>query len=128
MRRFALGAVMLSSVVMACGGDSPSTPSPPPIPPANLVSQGTLTWDAFGDYQGEAKNIGAGCASNVRGVTRRFRNGTNEPVGVDDWTYDSNVRPNETFIYRGCCLSGLCPGFDTCYYRTEISWDNVRCP
>lgn len=129
MRRFALGAVMVS-VVIACGGDSPSTPSPPA---AALVTQGRLSvsgcsrsgsgWYCY--YQGEAVNNGAGCAIRVRGTTRSFAAG--QQLSVTEWSLDVRrmIRPNETFLYSGSNLIAPLEGDWT--YRTEMSWDNVRC-
>ena len=115
---------------VSCGGSSPTTPSAPPTP-ANLVSEGDLRFPSCSSigcsFEGEARNRGTGCATNVRGITRVFDNG-NQQLDSKEWTLSRTrrIQPNEAFVYSGCCFRGSdvdTPG----YYRTEIFWDNVAC-
>ena len=125
MRR---GVIVLALLTFACGGDTPTTPS---IPPANLVSQGNLTFPSCSfdqcGFEGEARNFGAGCGTNVRGITRLF-NSSNAQVAVSEWRLSASrtVRPNEAFLYSGCCFA-LRDANTTGFYRTEISWTDTRC-
>jgi hypothetical protein len=116
---------------VTCGGGR-SIPTAPSVPPANIVREGLLQFPncdfGFCSYQGEARNVGQGCAGNVRGVTRLFNN-ANEQVGVAEWRLGNRrVRPQEAFLY-GCCGPSFpqsivnAPGT----YRTDFSWDNVAC-
>ena len=118
MRRLLIVACLAAA---ACGGDSPAAPS---ILPAQLVSRGHLTFEScfsFGcSYYGEAINTGSGCATNVRGVLRLFSE-QDALVASNAWSYRERVRPNEVFIYGGCCVG------QAFSYETTISWDNVSC-
>ena len=116
--------------LLGCG--SPTAPSPPPVPAADLVSHGNLTFTTcladLCSYQGEAVNNGAGCAVNVRGVTRLMNGDVQQ--AVDDWilTPAQRIRPQEVFLYGDRFVFRR----DILYvqggtYLTSISWDNTPC-
>lgn len=132
--RLFIGALLFLQMLafsMSCGGSSPTVPSPPPIPAANLVSQGDLRFPSCTStgctFEGEARNQAAGCATNVRGLTRLFDT-TNQQLDSSEWTLarTRRIQPNEAFLYDGCCFRRSDidkPG----YYRTEVFWDNTSC-
>lgn len=128
----------LAAIVSACGS-SPTAPTPPPIPTANLSFMGNLnvtacTLAAAGNvyscfaYNGAATNTGGGCASGVRGVTTTYDVTTRAMIDASNWSYGNVVRPNEQIVYNGLALRVVAPLTGGWYYTTTIAWDNVRCP
>lgn len=140
-------AVLLAAVAAACGGsDSPTTPTPAPIPQANVAlapgaqlslaancdalrqlgnSVGVRTSNC--QFSFNAINNGGGCASNVRGtVTSYSDQALTQQVGTASFSYAQTLRVGETFVATGSGLSVLNSG--TTYYRQPtFAWDNVRC-
>jgi hypothetical protein len=127
MRRVLI--VVVALIVAGCGGSN--TPTAPAMPTANLSTQGNMTFSCSAflgcTFQGEAKNTGQGCATNVRGVSRLL-----DPAGAEidraDWNLvlSRKIRPAETFLYDGCCFTSIAvaaPGS----YKTQLSWDDVGC-
>ena len=122
-----LAMIALCLVAVQCGGDD--APTAPSILSADLVFEGPLRFPNPNfcvkscDYEGDARNLGAGCADSVRGVTTFAKSAGSK----DDWTLGSRkIRPGEVFIFRGCCL-GLTTTVGPETYITEIFWDNVPC-
>lgn len=120
------------------GSSSPSRPTSTPDPPLPVAALGYIDRIAFQncvqvdgpvfrcDYEAKAHNSGPGCAQNVRGTTKTWRESspTSTPsLGSSTWTYGAMVRPDETFTYRGVGLLAVEGGS----YLTEIAWDNVAC-
>jgi hypothetical protein len=135
MRAMLLGGVCLALV--ACGGSnrSPTTPTPPPIPPATLVLDGQAQWvDCFPTlglcvFRDGLRNTGTGCAANVRGVTR-FIYAQNQESAPFNWNVPASapiLRPNEVVAYQIAAVPYAIASTTTAY-RTESSWDDVRCP
>lgn len=122
---------LVAVLTLGCGGGS-NTPTAPQGPPsANLTLRGTLNFTScvIGQcsFEGEGVNNGPGCATNVRGITR-LMNTSNTEIARAAWNLASNrrVRPNEAFLYDGCCFTTTAantPGS----YVTEFTWDSIAC-
>jgi hypothetical protein len=139
MMRGLVPLVVLVGTV-ACGGSvSPTSASPTssPMAPANLQVSGDGRWMAclsIGasvtllncDFQGELRNVGTGCATAVRGVTRFYSNG--QPMdGSFSWTVDASVvLPNQIITYRTSSVPAAIVNA-TMNYLTEPVWTNVPC-
>lgn len=123
-------AAIVVVVLAACGGSK--SPTVPQLANANIVTRGQMTFSTCSNFsgcwfQGEAVNNGPGCAANVRGVSRLLNEGGTE-VGRAEWSLPPSRRINarEAFLYEGCCFSlnaVNAPGT----YRTDVTWDDVRC-
>lgn len=77
-------------------------------------------------FQGEARNVGVGCATVVRGVTR-FLNAQQQQVGsAFSWNLPSTrvVRANEAFTYD---VVSVPQNAAITTYATEPAWTNVSC-
>lgn len=129
----ALALVPMVTLLAACGGSqSPVVASTPtPLPAANLVTSGAGTWLLCAVncvFQGDGRNLGSGCARDVRGVTR-FYGASGEQLGsAFAWSLAATrtVRPNEAFVY----LVTLVPtdiNSRMRQYRSEVAWTNVAC-
>lgn len=123
-------ALTLGLLVSACGGSDNSPTAPPAATPtASLTTSGTGQWvtclGTLGcNFQGDARNVGAGCAGTVRGVTR-FYDAAGTQVGVGQWGLGSRViRPNEAFLYS--TIERFANTSITAYL-TEPTWTNVTC-
>jgi len=133
MRRWLVPACALF-VVASCGGSAKPPTAPDmsaAILPAQLNPTGQMTFSACTDsgcpFEGEAANGGAGCAVNVRGVSRLL-NQAGAETGRAEWSLPPTRRiaPGERFLYSGCCFTlaaASAPGT----YHTTITWDNARC-
>lgn len=136
-------AVAFCVATSGCGGGSSKstmptptapTPTPPPIAAARISASGQGEWLGCSsisdrcDFQGEARNVGAGCADAVRGTTRFF-NGSLQLGTAFSWTLSSTrvIRANEAFTYRTNSVPNTTTT-STTRYETEASWTNVRCP
>jgi len=80
-------------------------------------------------FQGDARNTGAGCGTAVRGVVRFFNANQTQIGPASDWTLASTriLRPNEAFVYVATSQElSIVNAART--YRWEPSWTNVACP
>ena len=128
MRRLILPLLWLA-LSLACGGDTPTAPAPPP---AQLVSQdgGWVNCFPTGNcqFQVSVRNTGAGCALAVTGSVRFFSS-TNVQLGPTvAWTLPSSriLRPNEvgvalTSFQDGAIVTG------TSTFLNEPAWTNTGC-
>lgn len=129
MRRLLLAVAVLAAV--SCGG-SKSPTAPPPPPAADLRVSGNMTFSLCGQFsgcffEGAAVNRAAGCAVNVRGVSKLFDSADIEK-GRAEWALPTGrrINPGETFLYSGCCFSVSAVN-TTVTYETQFAWDTVRC-
>jgi hypothetical protein len=142
MRRWSLLALFALSVGCSdSGARTPSAPSPPATqPPAPVIQPADLTlvrsrpmeflnFDAQTGWTFEAhgENVGQGCAATVKG-TARFMDASGVTLQTIEFSLDpgKRVRPAETFLFRGCCLteaSGRAGGTVV----ISFSWENVTC-
>jgi hypothetical protein len=140
MKYLILVAALLAS---ACGSSSPAAPTaaappPPPAPTANIVATAQGNWTsclpAIGgfagacSFQGEATNSGAGCAIDVRGVTRFYNSASVQLGTTAAWTLTGSriVRPGESFAYL-TSSEDLPTVNAVSTYQTQPSWTNVAC-
>jgi hypothetical protein len=120
-------ALVVLCVALSAGCDrrSPTATSPE----ADIASRGTLDFSCgvSCSYEGEAMNMGAGCAIAVRGVTRLLRPNGSE-IARDEWQLEPGRRINaqESFLYGDCCFS-LTDVSEMGSYTTEIFWDSAPC-
>ena len=127
-RRLAARALFAGILVapLACDGDDYDSPMQPH---ASLASRGALSFSCGVNcsYEGEAVNNGAGCADNVRGITRLLASNGSE-LANDEWQLAPARRINagEAFLYGDCCFS-LTDRNNMGSYRTEIFWDETTC-
>lgn len=124
--KLAAVALLLAGTLIpvACGGGS----SPPP--PAVLAAHGSLGFSCQLDdctFSGEATNNGAGCADNVRGITRLLDSSGGE-IAREDWSLSPSrqIQAGETFLYQDCCFS-LTEVSSMSSYQTDVFWNNVSC-
>ena len=118
--------VAACAVALATCIGSPTGPGA--LPAAQLSARGPLRPLSCAlstcTFQGEAINLGLGCANTARGITR-FEDG-----GVEFARTPWNLRilrrviPNEVFIYEVEGPRQLPAGWT---YRTEIFWNNIPC-
>jgi hypothetical protein len=119
----------LSVGFLGCSGTmtAPSSLMPPTLVavPTPLIVGDDLTPKGWA-YQGEARNTGRGCATQVHG-TIEFRHESMTPQ-TSIWTLEPTrvVRPSETFTYAGCCIE---PRFGnlTLAYSVTFDWQTVAC-
>jgi hypothetical protein len=130
MRRLILTLGLLG--LAACGGGA-AAPTPPPLPPAAVVAVGPSQWVnclpvvQLCTFQAEIKNVGSGCASDVRGTTR-FETTGGAVLGSFNWTTGGGVmRSNETFVYAIPNVPVNIWSIPT-QFVTQPSWTDVRCP
>jgi len=123
---------------IACGGGSksPSTPSPSPIQPAQLVMDGQpqlVTCARLQDtctFQGALRNVGTGCATSV-GVTVKFYNAQDQQVGatlaaLPLLPQSAIMRPNEVITYQALNVPGSV-WRPSSKHLAEPTWTDVRC-
>lgn len=133
MQRSLIAATLALSVV-ACGSApvAPTTPAPPPA--AVLNATGALTFvqcAAAGSdtvscqFQGNATNIGAGCASSVTGQTFSYRANSNTALDSKSWSLTGVIRPGATFTYSGAGL--VVPTDAGGTYATTFAFTSVSC-
>jgi hypothetical protein len=141
----------IACLISACGGTSPTVPTttsqppvvvaPAPLAQANLVATGLsvpgcdiLIQLSLGlglqtancrSFSGTMQNVGAGCASGVRGTTTTYLAGSSQVVGSSSWSYGFRVRPGESFGYSGGAIA--VPTTGPMQYRATAAWDNVSC-
>ena len=115
---------------------TPSQPAPTPQPPpaAKLEMAGRMsiencvfTGETFVcDFTAPARNAGAGCAANIRGVTKTYRPKPFDVVlATITWNYGTMVRANEAFTYRGS--GAIVTQEDGWTYSTDFQFDSVAC-
>ncbi len=130
MRRRSIAAILISVLGAVCCNDSPLGPTT--VFEALLELRGDLLVsncfpagiDDTCDFEGEITNVGAGCAADVRGITRTFEDGVE--VGRAAWLLQFDVRPGEIVLYNGTGL--LVPPLPIDWtFDTEIFWNNVAC-
>jgi hypothetical protein len=128
--------LMIALLASACGGSTPTAPSPPAPPPVHstLVLDGTLRSDAVPpsyqdwSFRGSFRNTGTGCTTAVSGMAH-LRNGAREIIASRAWTITPTiiVAPNDRVEFQGCCFSAdeLNRGgvFSLTFTSTEI-----KCP
>ena len=130
MRHRAIVALLVWTVSgAAC---SPAAPTIVFVPTALLELRGDLLVsncfpagiDDTCDFEGEITNVGTGCATDVRGITRTFEDGVE--VGQAAWLIQFDVRPGEIVLYNGTGL--LVPPIPIDWtFDTEIFWNDVAC-
>ena len=77
-------------------------------------------------YSQDYRNIGKGCANNVRGKVRAFQGDT--LLQTVDWSLATSIviRPGEIFPVEDCCItSGTVQAANR--YTGEAFWNNVAC-
>lgn len=129
MKRVVIAVVVALS--FACGDDVPTRPTP--LPSANLQMDGTPQWVAcvigLCVFRAELRNMGQGCGTSVRGVTRFYDGGGAALGAAYNWSVNNDqiIRPNEVFTYQ---ISGVPQSIAaaTQRYLTEPAWTDVRCP
>ncbi len=98
---------------------------------ANLVREGTGAWTncKFGicDFVGDARNIGEGCADEVRAVIKFFDTAGVKQGPSEDWRLPSFrvIRPGEAFIYK--VISSETIMDVTASSQVEFSWTDTKC-
>lgn len=128
MRLAILVAVVALSVV-ACGGKD--TPTAPAIQAANITTSGSGAWvTCIGgscNFQGDARNVGAGCASTVRGVTR-FYDAAGTQLISSSWGLGTRIiRSGEAFTYKTVDFITPAQQAAAVKYLTEPAWTDVGC-
>jgi hypothetical protein len=134
-------ALIAGLMFSACSG-SPAAPAAPP-PPASVQPEGTVSTSSCsasgqvyrcGSFSGTARNMGSGCAANVRGVITTYATATNTSglapntqVGSAPWTHVGLVRPNEQVAFDGGPITIGAPLFGGWSYQNSITWDSVAC-
>ena len=125
---------------------TPVQPAPPPtsVPVANLIlaDESTITRGnceaqiaealtagaatTTCPFSGLLRNMGQGCAANVRGTSSvsRDREGQQQ-LGSADWTYAGVVQPAEEVTYSGESIT--VPTSGQWFWRSSVNWNNVRC-
>ena len=99
---------------------------------ANLVTEGTGMWTncKFGicDFVGDARNIGEGCAKEVRAVIKFFDTADVQQGPSEEWKNLPSfrvVRPGEAFIYM--VISSETIMDVTASSQVEFSWTDTEC-
>jgi hypothetical protein len=116
---------------VGCGGNDPVAPTP--IAPARVISEGggffSLCSSVICQFSAPIRNVGAGCATNVRGTTT-FYNTAHQQIGpVVNWTLAVSqiLRPNEAVSVPSTGVQSS-NAQQTSTYITEPFWTDVRCP
>lgn len=129
MRRLSL-PVALVVALSACGG-SPTTPTPPVLPRASIVTAGDMKAPAtcpndLCDYQGTARNDGPGCAAAIGGITT-LRNETGASLASVQWSIapTAKIAVGQTFTYTLSVNYAM--ALATKQYNTQFSWTDVAC-
>jgi hypothetical protein len=104
---------------------------------ADVVSSGTITGvgcfnggsNLFtcSSFSGPMQNTGAGCASNIHGVTLTFVAGTTTQVGSADWTFTGTLQPGQIGTYVGGAITLPGPLVGGWTYGTQIEFTSVAC-
>ena len=144
LRVFVVG--VMSLVVVSCGNNSgrsptaPSqSPSPPPIPSANLQSAGQGSWisctsrSRLGCYwSGSLQNVGSGCASGTTAIVRFFDGndqqlGSDVQVGAAGGLSSLTIRSQEIVALTSTRLVAwdIVDGAET--FLLSPTWNNVEC-
>jgi hypothetical protein len=103
-----------------------------PLPTAQIVSETGGAFNPCSESSGcvfnaPMRNIGVGCAREVRG-TMTFFDSQNQQVGsVHQWAHAPVVRPNEAFVVRSGSIPFAMARASTAS-RVDSSWTSVRCP
>ncbi len=99
---------------------------------ANLVREGTGAWTncKFGicDFVGDARNIGEGCAEEVRAVIKFFDTAGVQQGPSEDWKLLPSfrvIRPGEAFTYK--VISSETIMDVTASSQVEFSWTDTKC-
>ena len=126
-----LGVVVL--FLSACEG-TVTAPTPQAIQSAIMKDLNQLTvsscapdvpQDFFScSFSGVAQNIGAGCATNLHGVSKSFGPDRSVQLGEASWSFNSVVQPGEQIVYKGCCL--IAPQTNW-FYVTSFVFDTASC-
>ena len=134
MRHRAIVALLVWAVSgAACSSDnSPVAPTTVFVPTALLDLQGDLVVsncfpagiDLTCSFEGEIVNLGSGCATDVRGITRSFVDDVE--LGRAAWLVLFDVRPDETVLYDGTGLLVPPTGIEWTF-DTELFWTDVVC-
>jgi len=141
-----LAVAVLCAALVSCQPNSPTEPSNPPGPPAaptpqaQLVGEGALRWLNCTDipggpntcaFEAMGRNVGTGCAQNVRGTIRFFISQAAMDAGQElasgPWSLvpTQKFQPNELFVFSGQFSRDVRD--QTQVFSTEFQWDNVAC-
>ncbi|MGB5574246.1 MAG: hypothetical protein WBO69_12775, partial [Thermoanaerobaculia bacterium] len=129
--------VMLLLVFPACGkgvATGGGGPTEPPVEEtsANIVENAGVRIGLCTDlglecsYSQDYRNVGTGCANNVRGKIRAFQNDT--LLETVEWSLATSIviQPGEIFPVEDCCItSGTAQAANR--YTGEAFWNNVSC-
>jgi hypothetical protein len=129
---------MLLAVLSACGeGAGSGGGSPPTEPPiedgaANIIASGGVEiglCPGLGlecNYSQSYKNVGSGCANNIRGKIRAYQGDT--LLETVDWSLPTSllIQPGETFAVDDCCITSE-TAMAANRYTGEAFWNNVSC-
>ncbi len=121
------GILVLTLIALAGCGDTGTGV----LRTANLVREGTGVWTncSFGicDFVGDARNIGEGCAEEVRAVIKFFDTAGVQQGPSEDWRLPSFrvIRPGEAFIYEVVSSETIMDA--TASSQIEFSWTDTEC-
>ena len=119
------GILILTLIALASCGDSGTDVRHT----ANLVREGTGLWTncKFGicDFVGDARNIGEGCAEEVRAVIKFFDTAGVQQGPSEDWRSFSVIRPGEAFIYKVISTETIMDV--SASSQVEFSWTDTKC-
>lgn len=123
------GLLLALATVTACSSSEASDVTAPSTRAMLTIEGEPLVFcDDQCVFEGPGRNVGLGCAGNVRGATTvRATNGA--ILGKVAWTLDESwiVEPGGSFLYDGCCFDAEIQQQQV-RYETEVLWDNVMCP
>jgi hypothetical protein len=135
-RILTLGTALLT---VACGGGgdggTPTSPTPQQLPQGNIQLDGNArlkdcvrgTVSARCDFEETGRNIGPGCAGQLR-ITVRFLAEETE-IAVDRWSAGAQVfLPNQEFAYTAR-ISGPADAIASINrFTRQVEFATVRCP
>jgi hypothetical protein len=129
--------VMLLLVFPACGkgvGTGGGGPTEPPVEEtvANIVENAGVQIGLCTDlglecsYSQDYRNVGTGCANNLRGKIRAFQG--DALLQTVDWSLATSVviQPGEIFPVEDCCFASSTVEAAN-RYTGEAFWNNVPC-
>lgn len=126
MAEWRWGAISVFALLLAVG----CSDSTEPIEPAELevTIGGDWLCGVFScEFRAEGRNLGPGCAREVRGVVR-FYSGQAQLGTAREWQLDPTrvLGGGEAFIYEVADVSMDIAGAST-GFTAEATWINVRC-
>ena len=123
-------AIALIGLACGEGGPSPGSPVAPPVPDADIVAAGGLTFGSCTGpgcrYSIDYRNDGSGCANNLRGKVRIYDGDV--LLETDDWFVDPSVvmTPGAPIRVEDCCFSPSAVGRQS-RFTSEQFWNNIPC-